>query len=633
MRTGQGRPTDIMELAANLWRYLARYKGWIALAFVAIFLYTATTVLIVSLVGPIVEAVVPSGAELISAVPLPGAGTSATDAELGDAMGVVSVFDLDGQLGRLYDVLKSVFGVGPKSLFFAPAVFFAVFLLRMVALFLSRYAFQHAGLGVTTDLRNDLCDRILRQSNKFHAEHTSGELYSRVVSDVDKMQNAVSSQLFDIFQQLFLLAGLVYLLLSIHPKLASICLLATPLIVYPMVRIGKGMRSTSFRSQERVADLSSLLTESIRGHRIVKAFGMESFELRRFKEATRQHLNVNLRAQILSSYSSPVVESIAALVVGVLIVGCGFLIRDGELTLPRFAKFMLNLVLLYDPIRKLNRANLVLQAALAPARRVFDLLAVPNDIEEVAEPAPLTGLRDSIEFDHVSFGYRDAYVLNDFCLSIQRGQRVALVGASGAGKSTVANLLLRFFDPGKGAVRIDGVDIRNVSLVDLRALMGLVSQDTILFNDTVRNNIAYGHDEMALERVRGAAAASYADNFIMAMENGYDSVIGESGHQLSGGQRQRLAIARALLKDAPILILDEATSQLDTESEAAVQKALDNLMQDRTTLVIAHRLSTITSADVIIVMENGRIVESGTHEKLVQAGGTYRRLYDLQFKT
>jgi subfamily B ATP-binding cassette protein MsbA len=502
----------------------------------------------------------------------------------------------------------------------------------MIAAFLSSYAFRHAGLGVTTDLRNALCEQILRQSSRFHAEHTSGELYSRVVSDVDKMQGAVSSRLLDLLQQSLTLVGLLALLLSTHLRLALTCLMAAPLILYPIVRFGRGMRKNSHRSQERMADLSSLLTEVVRGHRIVKAFGMEDFELGRFREATRQHLKVNLRIQILSSYSSPVVESLATLGGCALLIYFGLLIRDGELTTALFSQFLANLLLLYDPIRRLNKVNLVLQAALAAARRVFDLLAISNDIEDPAVPRPLATIERGLSFNHVSFGYRDAYVLRDFSLQVESGQRIALVGPSGAGKSTVVNLLPRFFDPAEGSVRIDGIDIREVSLKDLRSLIGLVSQETVLFNDTVFNNLAYGRREIPLERVREAAAAAYADEFIMEMPQGFDSIIGESGQSLSGGQRQRLAIARALLKDAPILILDEATSQLDSESEHAVQKALSNLMQGRTTIVIAHRLSTVMSADLIVVMDSGRIVERGSHQELLAMDGMYRRLYDLQFK-
>jgi subfamily B ATP-binding cassette protein MsbA len=448
------------------------------------------------------------------------------------------------------------------------------------------------------------------------------------------MQSAVSNQLLDLVQQTVTLLVLLALLLSTHVKLALICLVAAPAIVFPIYRIGRGMRRTSHRSQERMAELSTLLTEMVRGHRIVKAFGMEEFELERFRRATDRHLRVNLRAQVLSSFSTPVVETVSSLGGCMLMIYAAYLIRAGQLTTPLLIQFFTNLLLLYDPIRRLNKVNLVLQGAAAAAQRVFQMLAIPNEIVDRPRARPLETVERGIRFENVSFGYRGGgdYVLEDFTLEIPAGKMIALVGPSGAGKTTVVNLLPRFFDPERGSIAIDGTDIRDLPLKNLRSLIGLVTQETILFNDTVRNNIAYGRSEVSLERVREAAAASYADEFIMAQPSGYDTRIGESGQQLSGGQRQRLAIARALLKNAPILVLDEATSQLDTESEASVQKALVNLMQGRTTLVIAHRLSTVMSADAIVVMERGRIVERGTHAELLELGGLYKRLYDLQFR-
>jgi subfamily B ATP-binding cassette protein MsbA len=343
---------------------------------------------------------------------------------------------------------------------------------------------------------------------------------------------------------------------------------------------------------------------------------------------------VNLRAQVLSNFSTPVVETMSALGGCALMIYAAHLIRAGQLTTPLLIQFFTNLLLLYDPIRRLNKVNLVLQGAVAAAQRVFQMLAIPNEIVDRPTAPQIDRVVDAIRFTGVHFGYRGGggYVLEDFDLEIPAGKTVALVGPSGAGKSTVVNLLPRFFDPDRGAITVDGIDIRHISLQNLRALIGIVTQETVLFNDSVRNNIAYGRSELSLERVREAAAASYADEFIMEMPEGYDTVIGESGLQLSGGQRQRLAIARALLKNAPILVLDEATSQLDTESESLVQKALVNLMQGRTTLVIAHRLSTVMSADTIVVMERGRIVEQGSHAELLTLGGTYKRLYDLQFR-
>ncbi|HEX6202131.1 MAG TPA: ABC transporter ATP-binding protein, partial [Thermoanaerobaculia bacterium] len=367
---------------------------------------------------------------------------------------------------------------------------------------------------------------------------------------------------------------------------------------------------------------------------VVKAFGMEEFEHGRFRAATRRHLRVNLWAQMLANLSSPVVESLAVLGAAALLVYAGQSIRAGELTPPELLKFLTTLLMMYDPVRKLNKVNLILQEAGAAGQRVQAVMEEHNEVRSRQGSVVLASVEEGIAFENVSFAYEatDQPVLHDIDLTLRRGEIVALVGPSGAGKSTIVNLLPRFFDPDRGRVAIDGVDLRDMDLKALRALIGIVTQDTVLFDDTVRANIAYGRADLPLERVREAAAAAYADDFVMRMPDGYDTRIGESGLRLSGGQRQRLAIARALLKNAPILILDEATSHLDTQSEALVQKALYNLMQGRTTLVIAHRLSTVQRADRIVVMDGGRIVESGSHGELIALGGSYKRLYDLQFR-
>jgi subfamily B ATP-binding cassette protein MsbA len=341
---------------------------------------------------------------------------------------------------------------------------------------------------------------------------------------------------------------------------------------------------------------------------------------------------VQLRAQLLSLASSPVVESIMTLGAAVLLFYAGKQVRAGELTAPVLAQFIGNLMLLYEPIRKLNKVNLVVQQARVGANRTREILDAANEVEERPGAVTIDGVHKGLRFENVRFSYGDAPVLRGIDLEISRGQIVALVGPSGAGKTTLVGLLPRFFDPTDGQVKIDGADVRDLTLRSLRAQIGIVTQETVLFDDTIRNNIAYGRAEVPLEKVREAARAAYADDFVTAMAKGYDTRIGELGSQLSGGQRQRLAIARAILKDAPILILDEATSHLDSESEAVVQKALKNLMTDRTTLVIAHRLATAMQAHRILVMEEGRIVESGSHAELLERGGLYRKLYDLQFQ-
>jgi subfamily B ATP-binding cassette protein MsbA len=617
--------------------YLRRYTGWAVLAAAGILVFAAATGATVSLIKPIFGEVLLAGdgapGALGAITGAPGPAESKSPAATGFLADLKRRLDIAHQIDRGYQSLKRRLGVGPAEVvYFVPLLFVIVFLLRSLADFVSGYAFQHIGLGVTTDIRNDLYRSILGQSSRFHAEHTSGELVARVINDVAMMQNAVSNRLLDLFQQSITLLFLLALLLSTHFRLAVIALVVAPVLVYPIVRFGKGMRRTSHRSQERMADLASLMTEGVRGHRVVKAFGMEDFEIGKFREATRRHLRVNLWAQMLANSSGPVVESLAVLGAAGLLIYAGRAIRSGELSAPELIQFLTTLLMMYDPIRKLNKVNLILQEAMAAGQRVARLTAIPNDIVEKPGAREVTTVHEGIAYEGVTFGYEDRRVLHDVTIRIQAGEIVALVGPSGAGKTTLVNLLPRFFDPDEGRVAIDGLDIRDLKLKSLRALIGIVTQDTVLFNDSIRNNIAYGRLDLPLERVREAAAAAYADEFIMQLPNGYGTVIGESGVRLSGGQRQRLAIARALLKNAPILILDEATSHLDTESESLVQKALSNLMQGRTTLVIAHRLSTVMRADRIVVVDNGQIVEEGSHGELMALGGTYRRLYDLQFR-
>ncbi len=611
-----------MRTSSFLWSYFRRYSVWGGIALVAIVIYALAFAGAVSLLEPMFGDVLqrPDAAPSLSA-PADSDG------------GTFSAVNLKRLLSDGYESLKTRFEIDSNSVvYFVPILFVIVLLIRSLAAFVSGYAFQRIGLGMTTDMRNRLFQRIVGQSSRFHARHTSAELISRVVNDVSVMQNAVSTRILDLFRESVTLFFLIYMLLSTDLKLGLTCLVIAPAFAYLLFRFGKGMRSTSLRSQERMADLTMLLSEATRGHQVVQAFDMEDFEYQRFKQATRRHLSVRLRAQVLNHASGPVVETLAALGLAAFLVYAGRAIRASAIDPATMVAFLFNLVVLYDPLRKLNKVNLIVQEALAAVRRVRDLLLEPNAIREAVGGLEHGTLGDSIAFEGVTFSYRDQPVLNEVDLVIPRGETVALVGPSGAGKSTLVNLLPRFFDPGSGRVTVDGIDIRELSLKSLRALVGIVGQDTVLFNDSVRNNIAYGRSDLPLDTVRDAASAAYADDFIMELPDGYDTRIGEGGSQLSGGQRQRLAIARALLKNAPILILDEATSHLDTESELLVQKALTNLMAGRTTLVIAHRLSTVVSADRIVVMENGRVSEVGTHEELLERGGTYRRFYDIQFK-
>jgi subfamily B ATP-binding cassette protein MsbA len=510
-------------------------------------------------------------------------------------------------------------------------VLLLVFVIRALTSFTSEYSFQKVGLSTVRDLRNQLYERIIHQSHRFFAQRSTGEMVSRVVSDADAIQAAVSTRMGDLLQESITLVGLIIYVFIKNPVLALVSFVGAPLIITPVVQFGKRLRKTTHKSQERMAEIATLLEETIRGVRIVKAFTMEPFEISRFQEATRKHLGWNLRAQRVQALTSPVMELLAGVSMIALFAYAQSRIAAGALTGGEFASFLTALALMYAPIKKLNKVNLSLNTALSAAERVFSMLDVPNEVQEKPDARELKTVGSGIRYENVTFGYGESPVLRNVEMTVAPGEIVAIVGGSGAGKSTFVNLLPRFYDVSEGRITIDGVDLRDATLKSLRRLMGFVTQEVVLFNDTVRNNIAYGRSDVDHEQVVAAAKAANAHDFIMNLPKGYDSIIGESGVLLSGGQRQRLAIARALFKDPPILILDEATSALDTESERLVQQALEHLMRGRTTLVIAHRLSTVRSAHKIIVLDRGEIVESGNHEELLRQRGVYRKLYDLQF--
>ena len=630
-----------MKLTRFLAHYLVPYWRWAILAAIATAVYAGSTLVVIQLIKPVFSEVLrleaselPAGVGSIMGVeeggaPPPAAPETGRVEERAHGTRVFLARFLDSE----YERLKRALGVTPTNVvYFVPALFVVAFVIRSLADFVNGYAFQRIGFGATTDLRNELYERTLQQTSRFHAEHPSGELVSRVVHDVGVLQGAVSTRLVDLFQQSVTMLALLALLFSIDFGLALVCLVAAPVVLFPIVRFAKGMRKTSHRAQERTADLANLVSEVSRGHRVVKAFGMEEFERGRFREATRRHLRANLKGQLLANLAGPVVESLGVIGAGAFLIFAGIKIQAGAMDSGTLIQFLVGLYALYDPIRKLNKANLVVQQSLAAAQRLRLVMSLPVEVADRPGAHEADGFRDAIRFESVSFSYDHREVLRSISLEVKRGDVVAFVGPSGGGKTTLVNLLPRFFDVTGGRVTIDSVDVRELTLSSLRGLIGLVTQETMLFNDTVRNNIAYGRAELALDEVRRAAQAAFADEFILDLPQGYDTVVGEAGVRLSGGQRQRLAIARALLKNAPILILDEATSQLDTESEALVQRALANLMRERTTLVVAHRLSTVARADRICVVDGGRISEVGRHEELLEQGGTYRRLHELQFR-
>jgi subfamily B ATP-binding cassette protein MsbA len=513
-----------------------------------------------------------------------------------------------------------------------PLVIIAVFVFRGVCGFASSYLSDYVSNRVINDLRDDLNGHIQDLSLSFFNENATGTVLSRVTSDVYVVGNSVTGSVASVLKDGVSLIVLICVAFYQDWMLALIAFVVFPASVLPLVRLSKRTRAYARRLQGSLAVLTALLQETIQGNRVVKAFGMEDYEKRRFADENFGLFRMAVRVARIRAFITPMLEILAAFgIAGVVWYG-GYSVVVGGRSQGAFLAFLTAVFLLYDPFKSLGKTNGQVQQGLAAADRVFELLDTRSDVIDRPGAPALRGFHRAIEFDGVTFRYQAEPVLRDIRLTIGRGEVVALVGPSGGGKSTLADLLLRFYDVNAGAIRIDGTDIREVTQASLRAQMALVTQHTFLFNDSVKNNIAYGSPAaQSMDAIVAAAKAANAHEFIVELPHGYDTMIGELGLRLSGGQRQRLAIARALVKNAPILVLDEATSALDNESERLVQQALEVLMRGRTTLVIAHRLSTIRNADRIVVLVRGEIVEQGTHEQLLARNGDYRKLHDLQF--
>ena len=532
------------------------------------------------------------------------------------------------------DLLDKIFM--EKNVFFLkmlPLAVVIIFFLKGVAYYIYTLLLEQVGQSIIRDFRLDIFNHIHKQSLSFFNKMPTGTLMSRIISDVTLLQQAVSNALVgsvrDFFQVIILL-GVVFFM---NWRLAMISFIILPIAAYPIVKFGRLFRKLSTSTQEEVANVSNILHETITGHRIVKAFSKEGYEGQRFFQQVNKLLILTMKDAKFRCMQHPLMEFIGGGAIAAIIWFGGNEVIKGSATPGTFFAFLVALIAAYEPVKGVTRINSTIQQGLAAATRVFAILDIEPEIQDKKGAIPLPPFTSVIEFSNLTFRYNDeAAVLSNINIRVPAGEALAIVGPSGGGKTTFTNLIPRFLDLKEGSIKIDGTDIRDVTVASLRSQIAMVTQQTILFNDTVRSNIAYGDQQASEQKIRDAAQAAYALEFIEDLPHGFDTIIGEGGARLSGGERQRLSIARAILKNAPILILDEATSALDTESEREVQKALENLMKNRTTFVIAHRLSTIKNASRIIVIKDGAIVEQGTHDTLIARKGEYELLYNMQYK-
>ena len=550
------------------------------------------------------------------------------------ALASMAVGGMDGAFAYyIAPLLKKIFQSQDMSVFkFLPLGIIVIFSLRGVCRYLNDFFMRTATQLVVQDVRNQLYSRNMIMGLRFFSSQTTGTLMSRVLNDVTVMQEGMISIIVGIFRDGISATALLGVIFYRNWQLAIISILVIPLAVYPAQRIGKRLKGISRQSQEKMGDISSILQETFSGIKVIKAFSLEQRSIEKFR-ATNLGYYVNMRKAIkYSNLSSPMMEFITSLGIAAVVWFGGSQVMSGQMSAAEFFSFITAMALVYTPIKRLNSAYNDFQRCLGAAERVFEIIDQKPEIVDASNAQPLMRAEGNVDFHDVSFRFDDAWVLRNITLSARRGDIIALVGPSGGGKTTLVSLIPRFYDVTEGAVQVDGQDVRSVRIDSLMSQVALVDQETTLFNDSLANNIRYGKPGASDPEVQEAAKAAFAHDFISDMPEGYETNIGDRGVRLSGGQRQRICIARALLKNAPILILDEATSALDTESEQMVQGALNNLMQNRTTFVIAHRLSTVLNADRILVVDKGEIVEQGSHEELVKINGLYQKLYSMQFQ-
>lgn len=534
----------------------------------------------------------------------------------------------------IMDVVAWLNGISPHTLFWTlPFVALGLMIVKHIFTFIYGYTMNDVAQRVLRDVRMRLYEKLQSLSLDYFNKKKTGELLSRITNDVAIIENAVSYAVTDLFTQTFLLMTYIVIVFSIHFKASLAVFLILPWVFWPINAIGKKLKKLASGEQESIADISSILLETISGMKVIKAFCTEGYEIDRFRGKNHWYYKLKMKSIKRMKLLAPITELFGVICGMLIIFWLGRQVMDGELSFGVFTVFLATILSIIRPIKKLGNVNAIVQRALSANERIYHILNEEPTVRERAGAQPLGELKDRMVIDHVDFRYQQdgPDILKDCCLEIRKGELVAIVGPTGTGKSTLVNLIPRFYDPYRGRVTFDGIDLKEASFQSLRSQIGIVSQETFLFNETVAYNISYGREGVTRSEIEDAAHKAYAHRFIKEMEQGYDTMIGDRGVRLSGGEKQRVTIARAILKNPPILILDEATSALDSESEKYVKEALDELMKGRTVIAIAHRLSTIMQADKIAVMDQGRILDIGTHDQLIERGGLYKRLYETQF--